>query len=201
MGPNCGVIQEGNPLTTFEPDPVCISQYPFFDPNLEIVNYYVPPAVNFCYLGVNNGVDPFNYDDSAMQGLMLQAINKANQDWKGLYDPTTAVPNNLSNGGNIIAYNISFAIVDNIANDSKLDIWYPGSTFKKYGIFGFGYNATKMPVEWINLKPCTFVATDGVGFDGFMYSFTDIVTGTITTYQRLTIPYVVAWGYPQQFPV
>lgn len=200
-GPGCVPNNEGNHVILYEGNPACATYYPWYDAILEVVNFYTPDAINFTYSGVNNGVDPFYYTDRQVEGLKLQGINKANFDWQSLYAPATAQLHHASGGENVLATDISVAILDNFANYDLLDVWYPPSTFRKYGIFGFGYNATEMPVKWINLTPCTMASREAVGYEGYMYAMRDGVTCDITTYQRMFIPKVTSWGNLQSFPI
>lgn len=199
--PGCDLNWVGNTLITNESDPPCGTLLPYVDSQLELVAMAHPFYADFSFQSFDAPDQAGNYaTDRLVEAWKIQAINKSLWTFENLYDLSTATPSSLSGGGNKQDVNIKLAIMTDFANYENLDVWYPGSTFRKYGIFGWGYNNTEMPVNWINLTPCSFVTRYGDTVNGYMFSLRDNVTCTCTTYQRIQLPDAVCWGSPAMFP-
>jgi hypothetical protein len=155
--------------------------YPWYDPRSTTV-YTQAYSSGWDYL-VNNDA---THSDEWLKYVVANAVNKNNPFWYELFNPSDAktypgLTGSTVQGGHDRGFCLAVCHVRE-PYDNTMDYWWVPSKFAKYGFFAFGANNSYMPVEFINLNPCSFIAP-GIGESiGFSYAAFGTNVLDITTY-------------------
>lgn len=180
----CVEQEAGQPILT---DGCPTIQY-YYDKPSETILAWEPDPQTVAYESVTEG-DGTIVMDRDVHTWILNQLSKISFSLIDLVDLTTLVLHPGLNGSFVCPDpNIIVVFIDNIIPDPMTNIWYPPSSFAKYGLFGWGTGPVEMPMLFVNLSPCRFIRPINLPVQGFVTVTAGVTVYDAFSYQPLNCP-------------
>jgi hypothetical protein len=129
-------------------------------------------------------------------------LNKANPDWKGLVDLSSAqtIGDLTGESTQTLTKAGCQAVFSCVAADgAMINFWWQSRVFAKYAVFAWGIAPYNLPVQFLNFPRCYNFDFDQ-DYTGFYLNAAPGVTVSVSVYSRLSLPLVTYGAGPVPIP-